>query len=82
MFSWEARLSFYVFSPDFLFNFFLNRSRLGTLQLTHNRLLQEYNNALKTIEELKRRESEKVDKVVLQELSEKLELAEKALASK
>ena len=50
--------------------------------MTHNRLLQEYNNALKTIEELKRRESEKVDKVVLQELSGKLELAEKALASK
>ena len=24
--------------------------------MTHNRLLQEYNNALKTIEELKRRE--------------------------
>ncbi|XP_055284571.1 optineurin isoform X2 [Moschus berezovskii] len=58
------------------------KSKLGTLQLTHNRLLQEYNNALKTIEELKRRESEKVDKVVLQELSGKLELAEKALASK
>nr|XP_015101083.1 optineurin [Vicugna pacos] len=56
--------------------------KLATLQLTHNRLLQEYNNALKTIEELKRRESEKVDKVVLQELNGKLELAEKALASK
>ncbi|XP_072811476.1 optineurin isoform X2 [Vicugna pacos] len=56
--------------------------KLATLQLTHNRLLQEYNNALKTMEELKRRESEKVDKVVLQELNGKLELAEKALASK
>lgn len=58
------------------------KSKLATLQLTHNKLLQEYNNALKTIEELKRKESEKVDKVVLQELHEKLELAEKALASK
>uniref|UniRef100_A0A8D1F8A7 Optineurin n=1 Tax=Sus scrofa TaxID=9823 RepID=A0A8D1F8A7_PIG len=58
------------------------KSKLTTLQLTHNRLLQEYNNALKTIEELKRRESEKVDKVVLQELNGKLEMAEKALASK
>ncbi|XP_028351523.1 optineurin isoform X2 [Physeter macrocephalus] len=58
------------------------KSKLATLQLTHNRLLQEYNNALKTTEELKRRELEKVDKVVLQELSGKLELAEKALASK
>ncbi|XP_061034464.1 optineurin isoform X2 [Eubalaena glacialis] len=58
------------------------KSKLATLQLTHNRLLQEYNNALKTTEELKRRESEKVDKAVLQELNGKLELAEKALASK
>ncbi|XP_025709219.1 optineurin isoform X1 [Callorhinus ursinus] len=58
------------------------KSKLATLQLTHNKLLQEYNNSLKTLEELKRKESEKVDKVVVQELSEKLELAEKALASK
>ncbi|KAF0882998.1 optineurin isoform X1 [Crocuta crocuta] len=58
------------------------KSKLATLQMTHNKLLQEYNNSLKMIEELKRKESEKVDKVVLQELSGKLELAEKALASK
>ncbi|KAM5286502.1 optineurin isoform 2-T5 [Hipposideros larvatus] len=58
------------------------KTKLATLQLTHNKLLQEYTNALKTIEELKRKESEKVDKVVLQELHGKLELAEKALASK
>ncbi|KAI5932815.1 Optineurin [Manis javanica] len=58
------------------------KSKLATLQLTHNKLLQEYSNSLKTIEELKRKESEKVDKVVLQELHEKLDLAEKALASK
>ncbi|XP_026929232.1 optineurin isoform X3 [Acinonyx jubatus] len=58
------------------------KSKVATLQVTHNKLLQEYNNSLKTIEELKRKESEKVDKVVLQELSEKLALAEKALASK
>ncbi|XP_044916811.1 optineurin isoform X3 [Felis catus] len=58
------------------------KSKVATLQVTHNKLLQEYNNLLKTIEELKRKESEKVDKVVLQELSEKLALAEKALASK
>ncbi|KAI5938925.1 Optineurin [Manis javanica] len=56
--------------------------RIATLQLTYSKLLQEYNNSLKTIEELKRKESEKVDKVVLQELHEKLDLAEKALASK
>ncbi|XP_028014721.2 optineurin isoform X1 [Eptesicus fuscus] len=58
------------------------KSKLATLQLTHNKLLQEFSNALKTVEELKRKESEKVDKVVLQDLNEKLELAEKALASK
>lgn len=29
-----------------------NRSRLATLQATHNKLLQEHNKALKTIEEL------------------------------
>ncbi|KAM8802323.1 optineurin isoform 2-T2 [Rhynchonycteris naso] len=58
------------------------KSKLATLQLTHSRLVQEYDSALKTVEELKRKESEKVDKVVLQELTEKLGLAEKALASK
>ncbi|XP_036921817.1 optineurin isoform X4 [Sturnira hondurensis] len=58
------------------------KSKLAILQLTHNKLLEEYSHALKTVEDLKRRESEKVDKVVLQELNEKLELAEKALASK
>ncbi|XP_036308493.1 optineurin isoform X1 [Pipistrellus kuhlii] len=58
------------------------KSKLATLQLTYNKLLQELSNALKTVEELKRKESEKVDKEVLQELNEKLELAEKALASK
>ncbi|XP_021097658.1 optineurin isoform X3 [Heterocephalus glaber] len=58
------------------------KSKLAILQLTHNKLLQEHNNALKTIEELTRKESEKVDKAVLWELNEKLELAERALASK
>lgn len=80
---WAARHFYDVFPPKILFfNFFLNRSKLAALQLTHNSLLQEYSSALKTVEELKRKESEKVDKVVLQELHEKLELAEKALASK
>ncbi|XP_041486730.1 optineurin isoform X2 [Microtus oregoni] len=58
------------------------KSRLATLQSTHNKLLQEHNNALKTIEELTRKQAEKVDKMMLQELHEKLELAEQALASK
>lgn len=58
------------------------KSRLATLQSTHNKLLQEHNNALKTIEELTKKQAEKVDKTLLQELHEKLELAERALASK
>ncbi|NP_001126008.1 optineurin [Pongo abelii] len=58
------------------------KSKLTVLQMTHNKLLREHNNALKTIEELTRKESEKVDRAVLKELSEKLELAEQALASK
>ncbi|XP_053778569.1 optineurin isoform X3 [Desmodus rotundus] len=58
------------------------KSKLAILQVTHDKLLEEYSNALKTVEDLKQKESEKVDKVVLQELNEKLELAEKALAAK
>lgn len=58
------------------------KSRLATLQATHNKLLQEHNKALKTIEELTKQQTEKVDKMLLQELSEKLVLAEQALASK
>ncbi|XP_021011665.1 optineurin [Mus caroli] len=58
------------------------KSRLAALQATHNKLLQEHNKALKTIEELTKQQAEKVDKMLLQELSEKLELAEQALASK
>ncbi|XP_052583424.1 optineurin isoform X2 [Peromyscus californicus insignis] len=58
------------------------KSRLATLQSTHNKLLQEHNNALKTIEDLTKKQAEKVDKTLLQELHEKLELAERALASK
>ncbi|CAH7295974.1 optineurin [Phodopus roborovskii] len=58
------------------------KSRLATLQSAHNKLLQEHNNALKTIEELTKKQAEKVDRMMLQELHEKLELAEWALASK
>ncbi|XP_023563825.1 optineurin isoform X2 [Octodon degus] len=58
------------------------KSKFAILQSTHNKLLQEHNSALKKVEELTRKESEKVDTVVLWELNEKLELAEQALASK
>lgn len=50
-------VSFYdIFLHDNLLKFLFNRSKLATLQLTHNKLLQEYSNSLKTIEELKRKE--------------------------
>ncbi|XP_012378078.2 optineurin isoform X2 [Dasypus novemcinctus] len=58
------------------------KAKLASLQLTHSELLQEHRNVLKTIEELKKKELEKVDKVVLQELNEKLARAEQALACK
>lgn len=58
------------------------KSRVTILQSAHNKLLQEHNNALKTIEELTKKQAEKVERAVLQELNEKLELAEQALASK
>ncbi|XP_068962768.1 optineurin-like isoform X3 [Petaurus breviceps papuanus] len=58
------------------------KSKFAILQTTHNKLLLEHNNALKTIEELKRKEAEKVDSSVMKELNEKLDLAERALASK
>lgn len=54
---WKARLSFSDISPKIPFlTVFFNRSKVATLQVTHNKLLQEYNNSLKTIEELKRKE--------------------------
>ncbi|XP_036616811.1 optineurin [Trichosurus vulpecula] len=58
------------------------KSKFAILQTTHNKLLLEHNNALKRIEELKRKEAEKVDSSVMKELNEKLDLAERALASK
>ncbi|XP_072509407.1 optineurin isoform X4 [Notamacropus eugenii] len=58
------------------------KSKFAILQTTHNKLLLEHNNALKTIEELKRKEAKNVDSPVMKELNEKLDLAERALASK
>lgn len=58
------------------------KARLAALQAAHSTLLQEHNHTLRTVEELQRKESEKVEKGVVQELREKLEAAEKALASK
>lgn len=35
---------------------FINRSKLAILQVTHDKLLEEYSNALKTVEDLKQKE--------------------------
>ncbi|XP_075782136.1 optineurin isoform X2 [Pelodiscus sinensis] len=58
------------------------KAKFSDLQHTYSKLLPELTDAMKTIEELKRKELEKVDKVVVEELNEKLELAERALATK
>ncbi|XP_038597246.1 optineurin isoform X3 [Tachyglossus aculeatus] len=58
------------------------KSKFTNLQAAHSKLLLEHNNSLKAIEELKSKESEKVDQAVVRELQEKLDLAEQALASK
>ncbi|XP_039769815.1 optineurin isoform X2 [Ornithorhynchus anatinus] len=58
------------------------KSKFANLQAAHSKLLLEHNISLKAIEELKSKESEKVDQAVVRELQEKLDLAERALASK
>ncbi|XP_055970493.1 optineurin [Sorex fumeus] len=58
------------------------KARLAALQTAHSTLLQEHNHTLRTVEELGRKESERVERAEVQELREKLEAAEKALAAK
>ncbi|XP_067393400.1 optineurin isoform X3 [Emydura macquarii macquarii] len=58
------------------------KAKYSDLQDTYSKLLPELSDAVKTIEELKHKESERVDKVVVEELNKKLELAETALATK
>ncbi|XP_042323056.1 optineurin-like isoform X2 [Sceloporus undulatus] len=59
-----------------------NRSRFNKLQDAYSKLLPELTNAMQTVEELKDKEAEKVDKAMAEELIHKLDLAEKALAAK
>uniref|UniRef100_A0A8C8RVJ6 Optineurin n=1 Tax=Pelusios castaneus TaxID=367368 RepID=A0A8C8RVJ6_9SAUR len=58
------------------------KTKFSDLQDVYSKLLPQFTDAMKTIEELKNKELERVDKVVVEELNKKLELAEKALASK
>ncbi|XP_014374734.1 optineurin-like isoform X3 [Alligator sinensis] len=58
------------------------KTKCAALQEAYSKLLPEFTDALSTVEELKSKESERVEKVVVEELNKKLELAEKALATK
>ncbi|EMP38849.1 Optineurin, partial [Chelonia mydas] len=58
------------------------KAKFSDLQHTYSKLLPELTNAMKTIEELKNNELERVDKAVVEDLNKKLELAERALATK
>ncbi|KFZ47371.1 Optineurin, partial [Antrostomus carolinensis] len=58
------------------------RAKYSSLQDTYNKLLPELSEARKTIEEMKVKELDRVDKVVVEQLNAKVELAEQALAAK
>lgn len=57
-------------------------SQFATLQTAYSQKHADLENALKAIEDLKMRESERVPKEVMNDLNEQLNLAEKALAAK
>ncbi|KAL8220825.1 UNVERIFIED_CONTAM: hypothetical protein K2H54_055343, partial [Gekko kuhli] len=56
--------------------------KFNKLQEAYSKLLLELTSALKTAEDLKAKEAEKADNSVTEELTHRLELAEKALAAK
>nr|XP_008109659.1 PREDICTED: optineurin [Anolis carolinensis] len=58
------------------------KAKYNKLQDIYNKLLPELTNAKQTVEELKMKEAESVDKTVADKLIHKLDLAEKALATK
>ncbi|XP_053937763.1 optineurin isoform X2 [Cuculus canorus] len=58
------------------------KARYNSLQDTYSKLLPELTEARKTIDELKLKELDRVDKVVVERLNAKVELAEQALAAK
>ncbi|NWS77576.1 OPTN protein, partial [Crotophaga sulcirostris] len=58
------------------------KERYCSLQDVHSKLLSELTEARKTIDEMKLKELDRVDKVVVEQLNAKVELAEQALAVK
>ncbi|XP_074937673.1 optineurin isoform X3 [Phalacrocorax aristotelis] len=58
------------------------KARFSSLQDTYSKLLPELTEAMKTIDEMKLKELDRVDKVVVEQLNAKVELAEQALAAK
>ncbi|KFQ23577.1 Optineurin, partial [Merops nubicus] len=58
------------------------KARYSSLQDAYSKLLPELTEAIKRIDEMKLKELGRVDKVVVEQLSAKVELAEKALAAK
>ncbi|XP_014804627.1 PREDICTED: optineurin isoform X3 [Calidris pugnax] len=58
------------------------KARCSSLQEAYSKLLSELTEAMKTIDEMKLKELDSVDKVVVEQLNAKVELAEQALAAK
>ncbi|NWX01247.1 OPTN protein, partial [Caloenas nicobarica] len=58
------------------------KARYSSLQDAYGKLLPQLTEAMKTINEMKLKELDKVDKAVVEQLNAKVELAEQALAAK
>ncbi|KFV03941.1 PREDICTED: optineurin, partial [Pterocles gutturalis] len=58
------------------------KARYSSLQDACSKLLSQLTEAMKTIDEMKLKELDRVDKVVVEQLNAKVELAEQALAAK
>ncbi|XP_037245099.1 optineurin isoform X1 [Falco rusticolus] len=58
------------------------KARYSSLQDAYNKLLSELTEAMKTIDEMKIKELDRVDRVVVEQMNAKVELAEQALAAK
>ncbi|KFV96597.1 Optineurin [Fulmarus glacialis] len=58
------------------------KARFNSMQDAYSKLLPELTEAMKTINEMKLKELDRVDKVVVEQLNAKVELAEQALAAK
>ncbi|KAM9581602.1 optineurin isoform 2-T2 [Guaruba guarouba] len=58
------------------------KARYSSLQDAYSKVLPELTEAMKTIDQMKLKELDRVDKVVVEQLTAKVELAEQALAAK